>query len=236
MTETERQEALERAKVFFRENIISSHLRNIEKITSLNDFNVNPFLYRYLACSVFGDLSAESIAKTLLYPRILGTSITTTFGNKLQKFCHEVLPAFASTTSGIDIEFFDALDGRKKYCQVKAGPNTINFDDITTIKNHFTSIRNLARQNGLVNLNMGTDCIVGVFYGTNETLSSFYRRINEANPVYVGKDFWHRLTGSELFYQNLIDAIGSVTEEIDARGIISRTLNLLIADINRHQT
>jgi hypothetical protein len=27
--------------------------------------------------------------------------------------------------AGIDIEFIDAIDGRRKYCQAKLGPNTI---------------------------------------------------------------------------------------------------------------
>ncbi|MEI3611152.1 PmeII family type II restriction endonuclease [Pseudogracilibacillus sp. SO30301A] len=61
----------------------------------------------------------------------------------------------------MDIEFIDKLDGRKKYCQIKADPNTINHDDVTTIKNHFNGIRNLARTNNLqIGLN---DLIVGVF-------------------------------------------------------------------------
>ena len=30
----------------------------------------------------------------------------------------------------MDIEFEDALDGSHKYCQLKAGPNTINKDDV----------------------------------------------------------------------------------------------------------
>jgi hypothetical protein len=40
-----------------------------------------------------------------------------------------------SVVHGIDIEFIDAIDGRKKYCQLKSGPSTINKDDVVTIIN-----------------------------------------------------------------------------------------------------
>src|SRR5690606_17298596 len=97
----------------------------------------NPFLDKYKAQFLTGNDSPESVAKALIYPRVLGTSINTTFGSKMQKFCSEVLEGFASTTSGIDIEFIDLVDGHRKYCQVKAGPNTINKDDVDTINRHF---------------------------------------------------------------------------------------------------
>ncbi|MEG1094911.1 MAG: PmeII family type II restriction endonuclease [Lactococcus sp.] len=181
MTEQERQEILANAKTFFRTRIAENHKRNTERLQNLDQFNINPFTHKYLAHFAFGNSSPESMAKALLYPRILGTSIATTFGTQLQFFCNEVLSSYASTTTGIDIEFVDALDGRRKYCQVKAGPQTINHDDVDTIKNHFRGIRNLARTNHL-NLNI-TDCIVGVFYGTDDSLSQSYKRINEEYPV-----------------------------------------------------
>ena len=195
MTEAERQAILSSAKTFFRTRIAENHKANTEKLTSLSKFNINPFTHKYLAQFAFGDSSPESMAKALIYPRVLGTSISTTFGTQLQYFCNEVLSSYASTTSGIDIEFIDAIDGRRKYCQVKAGPTTINHDDVDTIKRHFTAIRNLARTNHL-DLNI-TDCIVGVFYGTESSLSQSYKRIDEEYPVYVGKEFWHRLTRDE---------------------------------------
>lgn len=48
-----------------------------------------------------------------------------------------------SVGGGIDIEFVDSFDDRKKYCQLKSGPNTINKDDVITIKNHFQGIKTL---------------------------------------------------------------------------------------------
>lgn len=225
MTEIERQQILTRAKEFFRTRIAENHISNTKKLSSLDEFNINPFTHKYLAQFAFGDSSPESMAKAVLYPRILGTSISTTFGTQLQYFCNEVLSSYASTTSGIDIEFIDAFDGRKKYCQVKAGPTTINHDDVDTIKNHFRAIRNLARVNHLY-LDM-TDCIVGVFYGTEASLCQSYKRINQEYPVYIGAEFWHRLTGDADFYSDLIDAFAEVADEMDSSELIERILQAL---------
>tara|TARA_R110001592_G_scaffold53528_1_gene164106 strand:+ start:418 stop:663 length:246 start_codon:yes stop_codon:yes gene_type:complete len=79
---------------------------------------------------------------------------------RIQKLISELFEGFGSTTPGIDIEFIDSIDGRKKYCQLKSGPNTINHDDVETIFGHFKGTINLARTN---NLNIGiNDMIVGV--------------------------------------------------------------------------
>ena len=229
MTEAERQQILSKAKQFFKTRIAENHIANTRKLSSLDKFNINPFTHKYLAQFAFGDSSPESMAKALLYPRVLGTSISTTFGTQLQYFCNEVLSSYASTTSGVDIEFIDSFDGRRKYCQVKAGPTTINHDDVDTIKNHFRAIRNLARTNHL-DLNI-TDCIVGVFYGTENTLSQSYKRINEEYPVYVGAEFWHRLTGDSNFYYDLINAFAEVADEMDSTELIRQVLQNLANEL-----
>jgi hypothetical protein len=208
-------EILEKAKEWFRSTIAVNHISNTKKLKRSSEFNINPFLAVYLANFLTGNSSALSIAKALIYPRVLGTSITTSFGTNIQKFTNNVLDTFGSTTPGIDIEFIDQVDGHKKYCQLKAGPNTINKDDVETIAGHFQSTIRLARTNNLrVSLN---DMIVGVIYGESDDLSGHYIRIaNQYHyPVYVGKDFWHRLTGDENFYEKLITSIGSVAIEAD---------------------
>ncbi|AEH54558.1 MULTISPECIES: PmeII family type II restriction endonuclease [Heyndrickxia] len=222
-------EIIEKAKEFFRKEIAPSHISNTEKLTKLKEFHLNPFLDRYKASFLTGNDDPKSIAKALIYPRVLGTSINTTFGNKLQKFCSEVLEGFASTTSGIDIEFIDKSDGRRKYCQIKAGPNTINKDDVETIKGHFAGVKNLARTNNLsVGLN---DLIVGVFYGTPKELSGHYKKINQEYPVIVGAEFWYRLTGEEDFYDRLTGAIGEVASEYDGTELMDKVINSLAIEI-----
>lgn len=231
MTEAERQVILERSKSFFRERVAVNHKANTEKLTSLAKFNINPFTHKYLANFAFGDSSPESMAKALVYPRVLGTSISTTFGTQLQYFCNEVLESYASTTSGIDIEFVDAIDGRRKFCQVKAGPQTINHDDVTTICNHFTAIKNLARTNGVVEFNPLFDCVVGVFYGTPDALSVHYKEIQKQYPVICGKEFWHRLTGDENFYDELINAFAEVADEINCSEAVEAVVQRLANEI-----
>lgn len=227
MTEQERQSILESAKVFFRERIAENHKRNTEKLENISEFKINPFTHKYLSHFAFGDSSPENLAKVLLYPRVLGTSISTTFGNQLQFFCNEVLSSFASTTSGIDIEFEDAIDGRRKYCQVKAGPNTINHDDVTTIKNHFNDIKNLARTNRMMDFNPMYDCIVGIFYGSSDDLSGSYKSIGDEYPVFVGQEFWERLTGDHDFYDDLTNVFADVANEFDSKELMNNLISQL---------
>lgn len=230
MTEEQRIKILENAKEFFRNEIVANHIDGAcKRAGKLAEYNVNPFLFKYLANFLTGNDNAESIAKALVLPRILGSSINTSFGMKVQKLIGQLFQGLGSTTSGIDIEFIDAVDGQRKYCQLKAGPNTINHDDVTTVINHFNSVRNLARTN---NLNIGiNDMVVGVIYGEETELSSHYKKISQSYPVIIGKEFWYRLTGKEDFYYDLIDAIGDVALEVDGSQIVEKTISNLTAEI-----
>ena len=99
-------------------------------------------MHKYLAQFAFGNSDPEILAKVLIYPRVLGTSITTTFGNQKQAYCGSVLSGHGSLVNGMDIEFIDCIDGKKK-------------------------------------------------------------KTDKDFPVYIGRDFWHRLTGDEDFYDIL---------------------------------
>lgn len=233
MTEQEKQSIIIDAKDFFRTRIAPNHNANTEKLKNISEFIVNPFLIKYLAQFAFGDSSPRSMAKALIYPRVLGTSITTSFGTNIQYFCKDVLPAYASTTSGIDIEFIDAIDGQRKYCQVKAGPNTINKDDVPVIQNHFRGVINLGRTNGL--RIASADCIVGVLYGRTSELNAHYKKIDEDYPVIVGKDFWLHLTGDNSFYNDLILAFAEVATEMDSSVLLNQTIENLAACLQDDQ-
>jgi hypothetical protein len=230
MDNNQRKQIIENAKTFFRNEIVQSHINGAcKRASKLSEYNVNPFLFKYLANFLTGNDDSESIAKALVLPRVLGSSINTSFGMKIQSLISFLFQGLGSTTQGIDIEFIDAIDGRKKYCQLKAGPNTINHDDVTTIVNHFNGVRALARIN---KLNVGIDdMIVCVVYGEETELSSHYRRIGNTYPVYIGKDFWHRLTGKDDFYYELIDAIGEVALEVDASKVVEETIKILAIEI-----
>lgn len=227
---SQQHQLIDRAKAYFKEEIVSPHLNKAcESASKLSSYNVNPFLVKYLANFLKGDDSPRSIAEALVLPRILGSSINTSFGMKAQKLISEIFEGFGSTTSGIDIEFYDEIDKRKKYCQLKSGPNTINFDDVDTIINHFQSIKNLARTN---NLKIGiNDLMVGVLYGEENELSTHYQKINKQFPVIIGADFWCRLTGNPRFYYELIDAFGEIAFEVDGRSVLEKTIATLELEI-----
>ena len=176
-----------------------------------------------------GDDTPESIAKALVYPRLLGSSINTSFGMNVQAMISTLFRGMGSAIPGIDIEFVDGIDGRRKYCQLKAGPNTINHHDVETVVNHFDATRRLARTN---NLDIReTDMIVGIIYGTEGELSSHYKRINERYPVITGKEFWHRLTGDEDFYLDLIEAFGEIANEANVTAKLQQAVDSLATEI-----
>lgn len=232
MTEQQKQAIIDSGKDFFRKTIIPSHINNLGKLT-LKSFNINPFLINYLAAFLCGNTEPTSLAKALVYPRILGTSINTTFGQSLQIFISELneIVGGASLVDGIDIEFVDALDGRKKYCQCKAGPQTINYNDIDTILDKFNYLKDKARlDRAHIALD---DLIVGVLYGEPDSLSKFYVTINKSYPVYCGADFWEHLTGDKGFYNRLAKAFGEVVEEdgIDGSALILQKVNEIAEEI-----
>lgn len=232
MTDQQKQAIIESGKEYFRTTIIPNHLKNLQKL-KLSSFDINPFLINYLAAFLCGDTEPRSLAKALVYPRILGTSLNTSFGQNIQVFISslEEITGGASGIEGIDIEFIDAIDGRRKYCQCKAGPKTINKEDIATILGHFKYLMNKSRLD-----RMGLqfdDLIVGVLYGERDNLSAFYKAINTHYPVLCGADFWERLTGDRDFYNRLAKAFGEVVEEegIDGSSLILQKVDEIAQEI-----
>lgn len=231
MKSTEKRKILKKAKEHFKDIIVVNHIKNTKKL-KLKEFNINPFLLKYLANYLAGNSKPENIAKSLIYPRVLGTSITTSFGQNFQTFCSESLGAYASTTEGLDIEFIDQIDKRRKYCQLKAGPNCINKEDVPVIKKNFKGIKHRARSHKL-NLQFD-DLIVGVFYGIPEELNGHFKKLEKEYPVYIGKEFWHRLTGENDFYSELINSVTEVAIEIDASKVVSQMVSSLAKEIKEN--
>ncbi len=224
MNKKQKEAIIESGKEYFRTSIIPNHIKNLQKL-QLKNFDINPFLINYLASFLCGDTTPKSLAKALIYPRILGTSLNTSFGQNIQIFISQLaeITGSASGIEGIDIEFKDALDGRKKYCQCKAGPQTINKDDVDTILGHFKRLIGKARLDRIP-LQMD-DMIVGVLYG--ERISANYKTIATTYPVYCGAEFWEHMTGDKNFYFQLAKAFGKVVEE---EGINGSTLILQKVD------
>lgn len=217
MTEEQKTRALEKAKEMFRNDFEKNRKKAVKALGKISSFKPNPFLHKYLAESVWGNCDAHSLAKALIYPRILGTSVATSFGSFMQKYCCsevfvETNHARAVDTKGLDIAFIDAIDGREKLCQLKSGPQTINSGDADQIIDKLNEARRRLMANG--GSAIPEDYIVGVLYGTSADLSAHYQKIaNNDHPVYIGKEFWRRFTGDEAFYSDLIAVFTELAEE-----------------------
>lgn len=205
MTDKEVTEILDDAYSFFfdlfKDKAISF---NKKKYSS---FKNNPFTIRACAKCFGDDKDPKNIAKAIVYPFALGTSLSTSFGTKFQEFIVNYSEnnnkVSGSGVSGVDIEYIDALDNRKKYCQIKSGPTTINKDDIKTIEDHFINLKNLARTNHLQL--QDDDYVVGVLYGDNKSLSTMYKTLyKDGFNVYAGQEFWYHITGRKDIYEKLI--------------------------------
>ena len=232
ITSIENQLVLDKAGKWFFEVVIKNHILNTEKLEKSEEFNLNPLLNPYLSAFLTGSVTPEGIARALIYPRVLGTSINTSFGQNIQNFISEVLvDAYGSLAQGVDIVFKDKLDGQQKYAQLKLGPNTINKDDVATIHGHFNAVRNLAKVNN-VKLN-SESMIIGVMYGTDDQLSSHYKKLRDTHyyPTFVGKDFWVRLTGDEFFFNKLVQTIANNISTVNSSKLIEDT----ILKLSRHK-
>ena len=217
MTEEQKLSIIDSGKEYFRNIIIPQHIKNLKKL-KLKSFKINPFTVSYIASFLCGNTKPESLAKALVYPRVLGTSINTSFGTHAQFFISKVseIAGSASGIEGIDIEFIDALDGRRKYCQCKAGPNCINKDDKKTIEDHFKYLLNKALRDKLP-LQVD-DLVVGVLYGEIKELNAHYKDLGNTYSVFCGAEFWRHLTGDDSFYYRLAKAFGEVVEEDKING------------------
>ena len=199
----EENQLLEIITQYFKEKIFDNHkINSLKNHSKLKSYKINPILVKYLSKVLEDDFTSIGIAKALYFPRVLGTSINTSFGTRIQNMFVELKLASGSLIKGMDIEFVDKIDNRKKWCQLKSGPNTINSEDVNPLIKKFSTVANLARTNK-INLN-NSDLILGVLYGTEDQLSQHYKRIDEKHPVIIGAEFWHRITGFPDFYNQLV--------------------------------
>ncbi|NOS91719.1 MAG: restriction endonuclease [Cyclobacteriaceae bacterium] len=217
---------------YFEINIFKKHVKaSLAANAKLKSYNINPIVVKYLSRVLEGNYSPEGVAKALFYPRVLGTSINTSFGTRIQKMFVKLGIAKGSMIKGMDIEFIDKIDNREKWCQLKAGPNTINSEDVTPLIKKFTDTINLARTNHAMRGINNNDFIVGVLYGEPDELSMHYRKINEQHPVIIGNEFWHRLTGFPNFYSGLVVELHTSINSIDTKNLITEGCNKLAEEV-----
>jgi len=221
---------LETIKEYFEVNIFSNHKVNVLKNhTKLSSYKINPIVVKYLSKVLEDDFTPVGIAKALYYPRVLGTSINTSFGTRIQKMFVEIGIAEGSLIKGMDIEFIDKIDNRRKWCQLKSGPNTINSEDVNPLLKKFSNVSNLARTNSMTMNN--TDLIIGVLYGDGSQLSQHYKKIDEIYPVIIGNEFWHRITGYPDFYTKLVNELDRLIQSMETDNFFIEGFDMLVKEI-----
>lgn len=223
---------LEKIVRYFKEFIFENHVEAALKVHSkLKSYNINPIVVKYLSKVLEGNYSPEGVAKALFYPRVLGTSINTSFGTRIQHMFVDLEIAEGSKIKGMDIEFMDRIDNRRKWCQLKSGPNTINSEDVQPLIKKFTTTINLARTNKALKGISNNDFVVGVLYGESVELSMHYKEIDKSHPVIIGSDFWHRLTGFPNFYDGLVTELHKCINDLDTKDLINKGCDALTEEI-----
>ncbi len=215
---------------YFKKNIFENHINSAKsKHIKLSSYKINPIVVKYLSKLLEDQFNPIGIAKALYYPRVLGTSINTSFGTRIQNMFVDLGLAEGSLIKGMDIEFIDHLDGRQKYCQLKSGPNTINSEDVNPLLTKFNKVANLARTNNTKLSN--SDLTLGVLYGEEHQLSKHYQKIDRTYPVIIGKELWHRITGFENFYPKLVKGLDSIILNLDTENILKEGYLALAKDV-----
>ncbi len=217
----QQEQLIEKIVEYIRINIFEKHIiSSIKKNSKLKSYSINPIVVKYLSKVIEDNYSSEGVAKGLYYPRVLGTSINTMFGTQIQNMFVVLGLAQGSMIKGMDIEFFDKIDQRKKWCQLKSGPNTINSEDVNPLIKKFSDTINLARTNKAMENVRNTDFVVGVLYGEEAELSMHYKKINKIHPVFIGAEFWTRLTGYPDFYAGLVEELHVSINNLDTHNLI----------------
>jgi Type II restriction endonuclease EcoO109I len=219
---------------YFDEKIFKNHIKaSLEVHSTLKSYTINPIVVKYLSKVLVNDYTPEGVAKALFYPRVLGTSINTSFGTRIQNMFVELGIAEGSKIKGMDIEFVDKIDKRKKWCQLKSGPNTINSEDVQPLIKKFTTTIQLARTNKAFKGLSNNDFIVGVLYGESVELSMHYKEIDKVHPVIVGRDFWRRITGFPNFYEKLVTDLHKSIAQLDTNELIEKGYKKLAKEISK---
>jgi len=69
---------------YFKNKIFENHkINSLQKHSKLKSYKINPITVKYLSKILENNLTPLGIAKALYYPRVLGTSINTSFGTRI---------------------------------------------------------------------------------------------------------------------------------------------------------
>ena len=215
---------------WFASTVIENNKKAIQKLNKASSFEINRYLAPYVSQATTGSITAEGIARGLIHGRAMVTSLNTSFGDRMQLFItDQIRQVVGSAIAGIDIEFEDCVDGQKKYAQVKAGVATINKDDVAPIVTKFKGIRAKAKRDGVRIAEDET--VICIVYGKKAALNAHYKTlIDEGVEVYVGDEFWERLTGQKDMEDKLFKACLNAAKSANVKPLIDNAVAELALD------
>lgn len=217
-------------EVWFRTIFIPRQESNLKKLSKISKHKINPYLAKYRSIALTGAVSPDGIARAMVIGTSLITGLNTSFGTQLQREITNILAGVnGSLTQGIDVEYKDFFDGKKKYAQIKAGPTTINKDDVKTIIGHFKQARSLGAVNN-VSVSI-SDQVVGVIYGKKSDLNDHYKQIErEGYTVLVGDEFWEHMTGEKGLGTRLISVCAAAIPSTKLHTSLEKVISDLAKD------
>jgi hypothetical protein len=73
---------------------------------------------------------------------------------------------------------------------------------------------------------------IGVMNGTDTDLSAHYKKLRDDHhyPIYVGSEFWARLTGDKMFFEKLTKVIAETVQEANSSQLIEEVIQELSQD------
>ena len=96
---------------YFEEKIFDNHkINSLKNHSKLKSYKINPILVKYLSKILEDDFTPIGIAKALYYPRVLGTSINTSFGTRIQNMFVELKLASGSLIKDLHLQSLLCLD------------------------------------------------------------------------------------------------------------------------------
>lgn len=213
MEEREKQAIINSGKDYFRKIIIPNHIKGLKSLR-LKDFKINPFMVNYLA----GKISFEDFAKALLYPVMFDTLVSSGPLSAFNQFVarlSELTDGF-SDINGIDFEFTDAIDGKRKYCQCRPSLVALTDDETAEVLGNFKKAYEQSQAEG-VDMQIN-DLVMAFPYGDENIFSGNSKIISSHYDILYGEEFWHRLSGDRNFYYRICKAFAEVIEEPNSEG------------------
>lgn len=201
---------------YFRSDIFEPHLNKLEgEYAALSSYSPNPFVTPYLSKLIDNEYNAYGSASALYLSRVLTTSINTAFGSHIRKILVANSLAISINSRSNIISFTDRTTNAHTVCLLKSGPNTINSGDKVGIRNKLEAYNTFDNK------------AIGIIYGSVADINAHYVALQSRFELFVGADFWHRITGHPNFYNDLTRELRHLIEEFDTHGRVQSGLNSL---------